>query len=167
MNVLKDILLPIGLMLLSASVAFLGTKYWSRKKQEQDLADKRLASDEKMRERITELERQLAVIGSTVEPISTAFQALLIKQLTHFHTPELDALLVKLGPPYTLTADEELRLATLLEQRTRDMGEQIDDSERDAAKMLPMIIKRVRAESALAALDLKVVAVPQDQEKKK
>lgn len=164
MNVVKDLVLPLALMMVAAAVSFLGTKYWSRKKQEQEIADKRVIADEALRARITELERQLAVIGSTVEPISTAFQALLVKQLTHYHTPVLDALLAKLGPPYALTPEEEKELAKALDERTRDMGELITQSEREAAMMLPLVMNRVKDESKIPQLDLKVVAVPPTRE---
>lgn len=108
-----------------------------------------------------ELERQIAVLGQQVLPISTAFQAILIKQLTHYHTPELDELLRKVGPPFTLNAAEERQLAKLLEERTRDVDGLIDSSERDAAKMLPMIMARVRAEhgAVLSDMELLLVAV--------
>lgn len=160
----KDVLLPLVMIVAAGALSFSAAKYWARKQAALLLSTTRLEADQKMRDRITELERQLAVIGQTVQPISTAFQALLIKQLTHFHTPELDALLVKLGPPYGLSPDEETRIAELLDQRTRDMGELIDDSERDAAHMLPYVIRRVRTESALDSLDLKVVAVPKEED---
>ena len=83
---------------------------------------------------------------STPVPISTAFQAILIKELTHFHTPEMDALMAKIGPPNTLTVVEQERLAVLLNERMKDMGPLISDSERDAARILPAIMKRAKIE---------------------
>src|SRR5678815_4707353 len=80
-------------------------------------------------------------------PISTAFQAILIKELTHFHTPVMDALMSKIGPPFTLTAAEETELIAALEQRTQDMAAEISDSERDAAKILPLVMKRAKLEA--------------------
>ena len=57
----------------------------------------------------------------------------------------------------------------LLEARTRDMGDRITASERDAAKMMPYLMKRVRAEAAASKLDLEVqlVSKPSGPEKKK
>jgi hypothetical protein len=152
---------PAIMVLFASALGYMTARHLARREAMARLATIRKEDDRAMRDRITELERKLAVIGSTVEPISTAFQALLIKQLTHFHTPELDALLVKVGQqPYALEPKEEARLTELLAQRTTDMGELIDDLERDAAHILPFIIRRVRAEAALTHLDMKVVAVP-------
>lgn len=167
MPTLNEFVLPGVMLIATAALSFSAAKYWARKQAANVLALNRTEADDKLRDRITELERQLAVIGSTVEPISTAFQALLIKQLTHYHTPVLDALLKKIGPPYTLTPEEETQLSEALDERTRDMGEMITESERDAAKMLPFVIKRVKDESQLEKLDLKVVAVPVEEEKQK
>lgn len=104
--------------------------------------------------KIIELEKQLALIAASVVPISTAFQAILIKELTHMHTPVLDALLAKVGPPSSLTEDETEEMAQLLKERALDMGDQISSSERDAAIMLPMVIKRAKIE-----LDEPLVAI--------
>jgi hypothetical protein len=95
--------------------------------------------------RIMELERQMALVSQTSVPISAAFQSALIKDLTHFHTPEMDALMVRLGPPVILTDDEASRLEVLLCERTQNMGEEISDSERDAAAMLPLVMRRVKS----------------------
>jgi len=117
--------------------------------------------------RITALEQEIAKMNLAVQPLSAAFQAVLIKQLTHIHTPELDALLVKLGPPVTLTAEEEVRLSTLLKERTTDMHDEIDDSEREAAEMLPLVIKRVKAEQGMNKDDVvnTLVGVPAQKQK--
>jgi hypothetical protein len=90
-----------------------------------------------------------------------------MKQLTHYHTPRLDLLLSKLGPPFMLTAEEEHELYNLLDIRTRDMGSEIDSSEREAAAMLPLVISRVRAELVVRArdMDLKVVMVHRTEAK--
>ena len=125
---------------LGAIGSFVGAAYWYRKTA-LDVAN--IARDD----RIKELEKQLAVISAAVVPISTAFQAVLIKELTHMHTPRLDALMLKIGPPSTLTEDEEEEMAHLLRERATDMGNLITDSERDAALMLPMVIKRARIEA--------------------
>lgn len=99
--------------------------------------------------RITELERQLSLVTQAVVPISTAFQAILIKELTHYHTPRMDELMTRVGPPSTLSIAEEAELAHLLSQRTKDMGDEITESERDAAMILPIVMKRARAEAVL------------------
>lgn len=159
-DTMAELFIRIGMLLATAVVSFLASWFWFKKNnQREDMQrqDERSGAD---RSRIEQLEKQLAALTQNVLPISAAFQAILIKQLTHFHTPELDALLEGLERD-TLTAEDEKRLATLLEQRTQDMGGQIDDSEREAAVMLPLVNRRVRAETA-ADLALQVVAVPKE-----
>jgi hypothetical protein len=102
--------------------------------------------------RVDDLERQNALISRQTIPISAAFQATLIQDLTHFHTPEMDALLVKLGPPFVLTQREVDRLIMLLEERERDLGGDVGQGERDAARMLPMVIRRVAADQLRTGL---------------
>jgi hypothetical protein len=113
------------------------------------------------------MELQIALLTQQVSTLWTAAQAILIKQMTRYHAPEMDALMKKIGPPFILTAVEEHRLYVLLEERARDMGEQIDASERDAAAMLPLIIRRVREELTLKAQDTQImmVAVPRTEDK--
>jgi len=84
-------------------------------------------------------------------PLNMAMQAMLIKELTHYHAPEMDVLMQNLGPPSTLSESEEARLAVLLDERTREMGPLISPSERDAAAILPVIIKRAKAEAEMLA----------------
>jgi hypothetical protein len=129
----------------------------SRRKRNNATDDARLA-------RLEELERQVATIKQAVTPISVAMQDLLVRALTHFHTPRIDLLLTKLGPPVSLTVDEEVELAYALKQRAGDMGPAIPELERGAAMMLPYIVQRVRVEAAapvdLSKTDVRVVAVP-------
>jgi hypothetical protein len=105
--------------------------------------------------RMVELETKLAVVSASVVPISTAFQAILIKELTHHVTPEMDALLVKLGPPSTLTPEEHDRLSIMLVERTNDYGSEISPSERDAAYILPVVMKRAQEEQEALREDAK------------
>ena len=113
--------------------------------------------------RLMEMETKLALVNAAVVPISTAFQAILVKELTHFHTPEMDALMVKIGPPSTLSESDEARLGVMLRERMEDMGAEISDSERGAAMILPEVMKRARAEQEILASgpapQVKLVAV--------
>ena len=111
------------------------------------------AATSKLTDRVFELERQLSLVNQAVVPISAAFQAILIKELTHYHTPEMDELMLKLGPPIVLTIEESKRLTILLEERTQDMNSIISDSERDAAHMLPMVMKRVLADKLRSGIE--------------
>jgi hypothetical protein len=162
---MSPLLSQVLLILFAAAITFVATYYWSTKQARQTLATERAAMDLELNRRLAELERQQAVLSQAVIPISAAFQSILIKQLTHFHTPVLDELLKKLGPPITLTEAEEHELQAALEERTRDMGDEISDSERDAARMLPMVMKRVRtAADTEDPVDLRVVSVPKNHE---
>jgi hypothetical protein len=138
----------IGLVVLAATLTFLATMFWQRRgridREVERKAEKLAAENNKLTERVLDMEKQLGMLNQAVLPISTAFQAILIKELTHYHTPEMDALMVKIGPPNILTDDEMARLVIMLEERTRDMGSEISDSERDAATMLPLVMKRAK-----------------------
>jgi len=152
----SNFLAALASSVVAAMLAVAGAVYLSRRKQAQDKD-----------ERVRTLELQIALLTQQVSPLWTAAQAILIKQMTHYHAPELDALLRKIGPPVTLTAQEEHRLYVLLEERTKDMGALIDSSERDAAAMLPLIIRRVREEQHLKAQDTQilVVAIPRTEDR--
>ena len=127
----------------------------------------KLAEEHKLLvEAVAELKSQLGLVSQVVTPINQAMQALLIRELTHFHTPELDMLMAKLPPDGVLTAKEEERIAVLLKEREQELNGRIPESEREAAHILPYVIKRVKAEkeniddAATAAPQLKIVAVP-------
>lgn len=154
---LYDMALPYLISIFSAVFAallsFKAASYWFNRNRDTTAA--KAISD-----RLAALESKALIAEQTIMPISSAFQAILVKQLTHYHTPELDALLAKLDP-YTLTDAEERRFYHLLEERTRDMGSEIDASERNAAKMLPYVIKRVKEETDTASkVALQTVVVP-------
>jgi hypothetical protein len=142
----------------TAVLTFLGAIYWTQRKARMLAAEELAKERQKGLDRITELELKLALISQTVVPINLAMQAMLIKELTHYHTQEMDELLVKVGPPNILTEVEEARLSVMLVERTADMGPLISPRERDAAVILPIIMKRAKDESEtlLAAEQMKV-----------
>lgn len=169
------IILSVAGTLFAALIAFIAASYWFRKNDEvrlaQELKNEAIARAAKLAEanldhvaRTTRLEQELASLKTAVVPISAAFQAILIKELTHYHTPVTDRLLEKLENG-TLAPTEERELSVALEERTRDMNGDIPESERDAARMLPMVIKRVRAEAVLMYPEVQLVAVPPTAEK--
>jgi hypothetical protein len=93
-------------------------------------------------------------------PISVAFRAALIKKLTHNHTPEMDELMTRID---LLSPVEEERLTKLLRERVVEYDDpEIDDAERDAAIMLPMMSKRVKSEAMVhtRGLEVQVVLIP-------
>ena len=91
-------------------------------------------------------------------PISTAFQTVLVKQMTHYHTPALDELMAKMLAE-TLTDSDRAELILALKERELDMGMLIDDSERGAAKLLPLLMERVALEKIQTAKGFDVVLV--------
>lgn len=136
-----QILISAGLILLSAAVGY----YFARKKSGKDTEK---SDDRDLLERVTELEKQLGIVGSQVAPFNVAFQSMLVKQLTHAHTPENDRLLAKLGAvnvPPTITDEEEAKLKVALQAIVDDPT--IPADERDAAEMLPIQIRRVKREA--------------------
>lgn len=154
------------LTIFTAILSFVAALYWANRNAKKESVARVAAAESALKLRVLALETQLAVVNQSIQPISVAFQAILIKQLTHYHTPKLDALLKKLGPPLCLTADEEVEIGRLLHERTRDMHDEIDQSERDAATMLPFVMARVRHEltEPPADIDLVVVKMPKSYE---
>jgi uncharacterized protein YfkK (UPF0435 family) len=146
----------VAICVLTALFSFTTAAYFFRKASQE-------VAERLMQAKIAELETKLAIVNQAVVPLNAAMQAMLIKELTHYHTPEMDELMRALGPPSTITEDERTRLTVLLEERSRDMGPLISDSERDAATILPIVIKRAQADAELltgaAAMKLQLVTV--------
>jgi hypothetical protein len=119
--------------------------------ERQELAT-RIAATAAMAARITEAETKLRVFEAQASPINAAFAALLVKEMTHFHTPVMDALLAKTPPAQaTITEEELVELIAALKQRMEDMGSEISDDERDAAEIFPPLLRRVKREAARIA----------------
>lgn len=111
--------------------------------------------------RQTALEVRFKALTDRVTPISAAFRSELIRDLTHNHTPELDALIAMLGDDEMMTPEQERRLDELLKERVVEFDDPlITDRERDSASMLLMVNKRVKAEQAARAFEIAAVAVP-------
>lgn len=138
-------------IVLTSVVTFFFANYWFNRnasaKVAIDAAQGAKTSHDNLVLEVIELSKDMALMKQSVAPISTAFQSVLAKEMTHMHTLIMDALLVKIGPPYTLTPEEEVQLATLLKQRMVDMGDEITEQEREAAEIFPIIIKRAKAEA--------------------
>jgi hypothetical protein len=143
----------IVLTTFGSALSFVVAWYWFTRHARVRDADRAREEQSILRGRVTELEKQLIAIGTQVVPMNAAFQAILIKELTHAHTPRMDELLVKLGPPYILTDQEAAELSTALEARYKNIDALVDESERDAAKILPLVMKRVKAEAELLMAD--------------
>jgi hypothetical protein len=148
---------PLGI----TGVLSFGAAYWMASRK-----DKKAGQDANAA-RLAVVESQLALLQQSIQPISVAFQSILIKQLTHYHTPKLDALLKKLGPPFALSNEEEEELITELKLRTQEVAPTVDESERVSAAMLPYVMQRVKLEREELARkqSLILVAVPHEPEK--
>lgn len=157
----RSLLNSAGVVVLGAALTFVAARYWYLRSVATKTADELASNNALLMARVAELELRTSLVQQAVLPISAAFQAILIKELTHFHTPVMDELLAKLGPPVTLSAAEEKELLTALREREVEVDDAISDSERDAARMLPMVMKRVRIETELSDnVALQIVSVP-------
>jgi hypothetical protein len=141
-----------GLAAFSGLIVAIPTWFFARS------SEKRKAED-----RISALETQLALITQTVTPISVAFQQILVKQLTKPHAPILDEILSRIQD-LGLNLEDQERLAELLAERVEEVD--ISEHEADAARMLPMMMRRIRHEASVAPPRMMVpimVSVPGDQ----
>jgi hypothetical protein len=139
----------ILLSVVGAVMSFAVAWFWFSRNAAVEKARVIAIDHEAVKARLASAEAQLARIDQVVVPINTMMQAMLVRELTHPHTPEMDALMVKLGPPNTLTEQENARLLVLLDERSKDMGREA--SERAAAAIMPVIMKRAQAEQDLIA----------------
>jgi len=156
---MQPILTSVGMLVLGALISFLAAAYWFKRNAAIKETERIAMEHRQLTERVIALEQSLALVGQTILPMSTAFQAILVKELTHLHTPVTDALLAKLGPPFLLTPAEEHELAAALAERVQVVDDQISESERDAALMLPYVMKRVRAEAASALTEKRILRI--------
>ena len=159
-ELIKQTLANLGLMAIGGVSSFLAAKYWFWKSFETHEQSQRDLDLYKLTSKVYELEKQLALVGAQVLPISAAYQAVLVKELTHFHTPEMDALLDKLLQFHVITDEEMNRLKVLLIERENSINGEITEEERDAARILPIVAKRAKlAMSIVNDLKLQVLTV--------
>jgi len=172
-----SLLNSISISFLGSTLTFLATWFWYTRNLAVKRAEVLAVEHEKVLARLQELETKERISSQTLTPIITAFQGILVKQLTHAGKPEMDFLMVKIGPPNVLSDEERARLMEMLHERTTDMGIEITASERDAAVILPIVMKMADTEQkdfahVDGATDLKLVtivsvvgAVPKPEEK--
>lgn len=129
------------LIVFSAVVTFLAAWFWHSRNQAIAKAAAIAIDHLKLVDQVAELKTAVSVANTSVMPIVAAMQALLVKGMTHEDTPEMDDLLVKSGPPDTLTPTERDRLMVLLKERTEDYGNNITQFDRDAATIYPIIMR--------------------------
>lgn len=142
-----------ALTLLAACLTFVASLYWFKRKEHAALV-----------KRVGDLEMQLASVSSQVVPISAAFQAMIVRDLTHAHTPELDELMSKIGPPSLLDDAQQARMLALLDERMNNLGALVPESEREKARILPFVMKMAQdeARALLHPAVVQFVAVPSD-----
>jgi hypothetical protein len=149
-----DLTKAILLLFVGALLTFLATAFWVRRAAK--------AAHDK---RVTELERQMAVLMAEAKPINAYVQAMAIAKLTHFHTPETDKLLAKVGARERLSGSDVERLAHALKERESVVDSEVDEEERIWARILPDIIRLAKIEadrlaSGTVPVDVLRVIVP-------
>lgn len=151
-------LIPIATVVVGSFLTLIVGLYFYYRRSRQDAAEKIADSTKELTEQVRDLERELEGIKANVKPFSVALQDVLTRRLTNFHTPILDALLQKVGPEMSVEDEELLREALL--RRVDELNGHLEELERDAAIMLPMVMRWVRAEQGNTDGDLQVVLVP-------
>jgi hypothetical protein len=149
---------------LGASLLLLGAAYW-KLQTKKELAKAALEDTARsVQDQLGSLKSQMLILGQAVQPLTAAMAAVLVKQLTHFHAPNTDALLAKVGPPSTLTRAEEKQLAEAMD--TRMIDGDITLLERNSAQLLLLFIERSRLEDngSIEGMDLALVGVPRAHE---
>ncbi len=134
----------VALAFLTFALAFVSSLYFFNRNQVAGKAKLLAEEHDRLLARVAVLEGQLLLVNATVLPIATAFQQVLVRQLTHLHEPEADLLLAKID---TLTYEEHQRLAVILQDRYEKPDPLISESEREAAKILPYVNKRAKEEA--------------------
>lgn len=148
-DVFFDVLASFGIFVLG----IIATWFWKARHTRERVKLEIARGHTALVEEVGNLRQKIAVLETSLLPINAVYQAILVKELTHFHTPETDRLLEKLGPPITLTEAEEKELYAAMDKRMLDQGDLITESERGAAKILPEVIKRSRAEAKMLACE--------------
>jgi hypothetical protein len=161
---LPETINSVGIALVGSLLTFLTGWFWRSRNAAVKRAEVLAEKHDAVLARLQELETKERITSQALTPIITAFQGILIKQLTHDEKPEMDLLMVKVGPPDVLTPGEYGRLMTLLHERTTDMGVEITPSERDAAVILPVVMRMANEEQknfshVKGSTDLKLVTI--------
>lgn len=146
-----------GVLLLTAGTALglLVTWFW-----------KRNAAKDVDKSRITELEKQMAILTAEAKPINAYVQAMAIQKLTHFHTPQTDELLARVGANEKLSELDVEKLAAALREREVTVDSEVDEEERIWARIFPDIVrlKQIEAERLASTeetpRDIALVSVP-------
>lgn len=103
-------------------------------------------------ERLGKIESQLAVLGVQVSPLWAAVQSKIAKDLTHPSPQfqEMDELLRQLEA-LTITDADRTRLEVLLTERMTSTDPEVTDDERESAKLMIGVMRKVLEEAASPA----------------
>jgi hypothetical protein len=152
----------IAIVVLSGALTFLTTAYWRLKKLKDTKAAELIRTASDVQKQLSDLQSQMMLLGMSVQPLTAAMSAMLVKSLTHFHEPVTDALLAKVGPPNLLTVIEEKELSDAMDVRMKHSNGEITELERNSARLLLLIIARSRLEHGLSqSTSLALVSVPE------
>lgn len=138
----------LAVAMVGIVLAFLSAWFWFQRGQAIKERDEKTTEHRLLMGRVNELETKERLAAAAWVPIASAFQAALIKSLTHAHTGELDDLLLKVAEGGLLPS-EEPRMLVLLDERTRDMDHRFSEGEKDGASIFPVVMKMAKAERAL------------------
>jgi hypothetical protein len=100
--------------ILAGSLLFLGGAYWRLQNKKELMQTKLEETATSVQDQLTALHTKVQHLEQTVQPLTEAMATVLVKSLTDFHNPEVDALLAKVGP--SATRLEEKRRASEKDQ---------------------------------------------------
>lgn len=111
---------------------------YSRLFRNRDAREKEIVDD---RKRMTEMEKQLAILTAEAKPIAQFVLGMATAKLTHMHTPKTDALLKKVNEKQKLSDPEIDTLADALKERIVTADGAIDEEERIWATIYPGLVR--------------------------
>jgi hypothetical protein len=162
-------LMSAALVALAAALTFIGAWVLHERTATALVRSRAAEREAALVARIAELERMQAAQQASLMPINAAMQAIWARKLTNAHTPEFDALLAKVVRPEALTEAEEVQFNGYLEAVVADTSGAHTPSERDAAHMLPGLIRAVRrdlGDDMSGFVQILVAVRPEDLEHK-
>lgn len=150
-------------LIVGGAVSLLFSRLFRGRDKREAVREKDDVDDKK---RLSELERQIAILTAEAQPINAYVQAMAIAKLTHMHTPETDELLAKVGAKKKLSEPDMERLAVALKKRQVIVDAEVDEEERIWARIFPDIVRLAQIEAERLASkeetprDIALVSVP-------
>lgn len=150
----------VAILSLSTLIAVYFRRKSSAEIDKKTAEAERKADNKELEEWRASVDRQMAVLLTQVSPLWAALQTKVAKDLTHpseqFH--EMDELLRRLEA-LTITDVERERLRVLLLERSTSQDPEVSEEERESAKLMIGIMKKVldEAQNEAPVADLQVV----------